>query len=298
MLRSGVPSIKREKKTERQYIRRLPCKQNREKGKTDRLNTPYLRPIFRLTFMVRIINSIVDPDGFRNRFFIHIKIDVNRNRVEKYRMEHPEEEQELFQIVNQTYILYFEHGSRSSKKVNYFHDRMRLMIARIFTSKEFEIKLEYEILSCNSSGKKRCDIVVLKNKNPYIVFPVKIIMTNYKQNKNNNWENLTGEIQHMRWHNDGLPEQERLHIIPINIFMDKTPYLKDDKTIKHFETVTESDIEIYNKLVTRGLCHDVINYIVEVNHNKIVNERFDEIQPIVRMKTKYRTVHSILTKLL
>ena len=219
-------------------------------------------------------------------------------REQAEQTEEPEQT-ELLQLTEQTCRIYFEHGSRSSKKVNCFHNGIKRMLERFFTSKDgFEIKLEYEIPSCNSSGKKRCDIVVLKKKKPYIVFPVKIIMTNYKQNKNNNWETVTGEIQHMRWHNDKLPEQERLHIIPINILMDKTPYLKDDKTIKHFESVTESDIENYKYLKEHNLCYDVINYIVEVDHIKTVNERFDDIQPIKRMKTKYRTFQSILAKLL
>jgi hypothetical protein len=227
-------------------------------------------------------------------------------------MEHPEasdapdapdaleqtELTELLQIIYQTYRIYFEHGARSNKKVNNFHREIKRMLERVFTGKEFEIKLEEPVRSCNSSGIKKCDIVVLKNKIPYIVFPVKVIMTNYKQNKNNNWENLTGEISHMRWHNDDLPEVERLHIIPINIWMDKPPYLIKNGTIKHFESVTESDFEDYNHLITHGLCYDVINYIVEVDHIKKVKERFDAIHPIKRMKTKYRTFHSILAKLL
>jgi hypothetical protein len=227
-------------------------------------------------------------------------------------MEHPEaseaseapdefeqtEQAELFQIIYQAYLLYFEHGARSNEKVNYFHREIKRMLERVFTSKEFEVILEYPVPCLNSSGKKRCDIVVLKNKIPYIVFPVKLNMTNVKQNQINSSQNLTGEIQHMRWHNETLPELERLHFIPINIWMDKPPYLIKNSTIKHFESITESDIEDYNHLITHGLCYDVINYIVEVDHIKKVKERFDAIHPIKRMKTKYRTFHSILAKLL
>lgn len=64
----------------------------------------------------------------------------------------------------------------------------------------------------NSSGYKKCDIVILKNNKPYIIFPVKIIKSNYKQNKNNSWENLTGEIMQLLWANPNIK------IIPINIF--------------------------------------------------------------------------------
>jgi hypothetical protein len=224
-------------------------------------------------------------------------------------MEHPEASEapdaleqteltELLQIIYQTYRIYFEHGAKSTKKVDNFHNGIKRMLERVFTGKEFEVILEKHVPSCNSSGTKRCDIVVLKNGRPYIVFPVKLNMTNVKQNKNNSWENLTGEISHMRWNNDTLPEVERIHFIPINIWMDKPPYLIKNGTIKHFESVTESDFEDYNHLITHGLCYDVINYIVEVDHIKKVKERFDAIHPIKRMKTKYRTFHSILAKLL
>jgi len=41
-------------------------------------------------------------------------------------------------------------------------------------------------------------------------------MSNYKQNKNNGWENLTGELVHIKWSSPDV------HIIPINIYMNKT----------------------------------------------------------------------------
>lgn len=204
------------------------------------------------------------------------------------------EKTELLQIIDQTYRLYFVHGPRSNEKVNYFHGEIKRMLERIFTTKDgFEIKLEYQVPALNSSGKKRCDIVVVKKNKPYIVFPVKLNMTNVKQNKNNSLENLTGDITLMRLRNPDI------HFIPINIWMDKPPYLIKNNTIKYFESVTESDIGIYNQLKEHNLFYDVINYIVEVEHIKKLNERFDEIQPIKRMNadTPYRTFHSILAKL-
>jgi hypothetical protein len=203
------------------------------------------------------------------------------------------EEKRFIQILNETYETYFKYGSRSSKKVDYFHSSIKDILEQYFTcEKGYDIKLEYNIKSCNSSKKKKCDIVVLKNNIPYIIFPVKIIMTNYKQNKNNFWENLTGELSQIKWFNPDI------RIIPINIFMDKTPYLKNSKEIKHFESVTPSDIEIYNELIKRNICYDMINYIVEVEHFKKVNEPFDKIQPIKKLITKYRTIGSIVDKLL
>ena len=203
------------------------------------------------------------------------------------------EEKRFIQIINETYETYFKYGSRSSKKVDYFHSSIKDILERYFTCENgYDIKLEYNIKSCNSSKKKKCDIVVLKNNIPYIIFPVKIIMTNYKQNKNNSWENLTGELIQIKWCNPNI------YIIPINILMDKTPYLKNNKEIKKFENVTTIDIENYNQLIKHNICYDIINYIVKVEHIKNENECFDKIQPIKKFITPYRSFSSIINKLL
>ena len=203
------------------------------------------------------------------------------------------EKKHFKEIVYQTYDKYFKHGSRSSKKVDYFHSSIKRILEQHFSRENgFDIKLEYNIRACNSSGKKKCDIVILKNNNPYIIFPVKIIMTNYKQNKNNSWENLTGELMHIKWVNPNL------NIIPINIFMDKTPYLTNNKKIKKFENVLTSDIENYNYLIENNICYDVINYIVEVEHINEIGQGFADIQPIKKFITPYRPFSSILSELL
>jgi hypothetical protein len=203
------------------------------------------------------------------------------------------EEKRFVEIINETFRKYFKFGARSPKKVDYFHSKVKLLIEEQFTTKNgFVTRLEYNIKSCNSSKKKKCDIVVLKHNIPYLIFPVKLIMTNYKQNKNNAWENLTGELMHIKWANPNL------HIVPINILMNRTPYLKKNKEIKKFEAVTTSDIVNYNELIKRGICYDIINYIVEVEHIKNVDECFDNIQPIKKFITPYRSFRSILCKLL
>lgn len=203
------------------------------------------------------------------------------------------EEKRFIQIINETYQRYLKYGSRNPKKVNYFHLSIKKLLEQYFTRKKcYDIELEYKIESCHSSNKKRCDIVVLKNNIPYIIFPVKIAMTNYKQNKNNYWENLIGELTSIKWCNPNI------HIIPINIFMDKIPYVKNDKKIKNFENITTIDIENYKYLIRHNICYDIINYIVKVEHVKKENECFDEIPPIQKFITPYRSFSSIINKLL
>lgn len=203
------------------------------------------------------------------------------------------EEKKFIQILNESYEKYFKYGPRSSKKVDHFHQKIVEILETKFNVNDgYKIKLEYNIKSFNSSGKKKCDIVILKNEKPYIIIPVKLVMTNYKQNKNNSWENLTGELSHLKWHNPDI------FIVPINIFMNKTPYLKSDKKIKHFENITMNDIENYDELIKRDLCYDLINHIVETDHTKKEEETFDEMRPIKKFKTEYKSIDVIFKDLL
>lgn len=193
-----------------------------------------------------------------------------------------------------SYGLYLTHGARSSKKVDYFHNYIKIQVEKLFKKENgYEVKLEQNVSSVNSSGRKKCDVVVNKNNIPYIVFPVKIIMTNYKQNKNNSWENLTGELLHLKWANPDV------QLIPINIFMDKTPYLKKDKLISKYEEITYKDIENYNVLKEKNIVYDNINYILQVNHECKIGEEFCKIPTFIQFNknTNYRTFSEILEEL-
>lgn len=219
-----------------------------------------------------------------------------------------QEMKEYIQLINNIWGLYFKHGPRSSKKVDYFHNATKEILERYFTSdKGFDIKLEQNINALNKSKRKKCDIVIFKNKEPYIIFPVKIIMTNYKQNANNYFENLTGELVLIKMKN------KNTRIIPINIFMNKTPYLKKNRQIARFETIEPETIEHYNELknikivlndanqsepYTKNVCYDIINYIVEVKHINNVGEEFVEIQSIEKFITPYRSFRTIINELL
>lgn len=198
------------------------------------------------------------------------------------------EEEEMKNIIFNAYKLYFEHGPRSSKKVDFFHEEIKKIIETIFV--EYQVKLECNVSSSNASERKKCDIVVLKEGAPHVIFPVKLIMTNYKQNKNNGWENLTGEVTHIKW---SVPN---VNIVPINIFIGKTPYLTASKIIKNFETITTDDIKNYSLLIDHKLCYDVINYIVDVDHACREGEEFTGLNSIIGFSdhTAYRNFKDIL----
>jgi hypothetical protein len=203
------------------------------------------------------------------------------------------DKKQFMEVMKNIYDIYIEHGARSNKNVNYFHNYIKSELEKIFIQPDYSVVLEYDVASTNSSKKKRCDIVVLKMSSPYIIFPVKIIKTNYKQNKNNAWENLTGELQHLRWAN------ENIIIIPINILMNKTPYLDKSGKISKFENITIEDIEIYKLLTTKHITFDMINYILIVEHVNTINEPFDKTPRILDIDsdTPYRTLFDIVKDL-
>jgi hypothetical protein len=203
------------------------------------------------------------------------------------------DKKQFMEVMKNIYDIYIEHGARSNKNVNYFHNYIKSELEKIFIQPDYSVVLEYDVASTNSSKKKRCDIVVLKMSSPYIIFPVKIIKTNYKQNKNNAWENLTGELQHLRWAN------ENIIIIPINILMNKTPYLDKSGKISKFENITIEDIEIYKMLTTKHITFDMINYILIVEHVNTINEPFDKTPRILDIDsdTPYRTLFDIVKDL-
>jgi hypothetical protein len=199
----------------------------------------------------------------------------------------------FIQKMNNVYDLYIKYGARSNKNINYFHNYIKTELEKIFNLDIYKIELEYKVPSLNSSGFKKCDIVIIKNEIPYIILPVKIIKSNYKQNKNNSWENLTGELMQLLWANSDI------HIIPINIFMNKTPYLDNNGKIIKFENISYDDISIYETLKNKKISFDLINYIIDVEHNNIIDEKFTKPPIILNFndKTKFRSMNTIFNDL-
>jgi hypothetical protein len=203
--------------------------------------------------------------------------------------------------IKEVFEKYITHGARSSKKVDLLHEYFVNEINEVInmsSNKEiYQCKMEHNVPSCNASGRKKCDIVVLKNGLPFIILPVKFIMTNYKQNKNNSWENVTGELCHIHW----ADTDKQINIIPINIIFDKVPYLKTDKKIQKYENITYTDsFKIYESLFSQKIVFDQMNYIINVNHICEVNTFYDKCPNILgfHSDTPYRSFHEILHTLI
>ena len=213
-----------------------------------------------------------------------IRTSANRHKLQR----------NLIEIIGEVNKIYKEYGPRSSKKVDYFHNYLKTSFEKIFHSDIYEVKLEQFIESYNARGKKRCDIVINKNNKPYIIFPVKIVMTNYMQNKNNYFENLTGECTHLKWAN------EHINIIPINIYINQTPYLKKDKKIKKYEIIKYKDIKIQKILKDRNIVYDIIQYIFNVKHENKIGDEYTIMPTVIGFdsKTPFRSFDEIFKNLI
>jgi hypothetical protein len=172
---------------------------------------------------------------------------------------------ENINIVVQKYIQY---GSRSTKKTECLH----LFLAQSmkpYLDDTFEIKFEDNIKSANLSGYKRCDITVYHKNELKYIFPVKFVMSNYSQNKNNYWEQITGETKHLK------EENKKIQIIPINIIFNYVPYLTKNNIIKKFEKITlDNSYKNYELLKKWGLCSHLITYILDVKHKNKIGEKY------------------------
>jgi len=198
----------------------------------------------------------------------------------------------FIQNIKKAFDIYLKSGARSNKKVDFIHNFIATQIRNCLPSKDYSVQLEYQIPALNASGKKRCDIVLLRKGKPFCVFPVKFIMTSYLKNKNNNWENLTGEISHLKW--AGAVD----HIIPINIIFNKTPCLKGD-IIQNFEDITyDNSFKIMEILREKNLASDMLSYILDVTHVNKIGEKYTIRPHITGFITQFRSFASVLRNIL
>ena len=121
--------------------------------------------------LIELINAKLQIQTNKNQLINDINIDIDNENT-------------FIDNIKETIRLYIKDGARSNSNVDYFHNCIKKHLLNLLHNKpNYSVELEYCVKSTNSSGLKKCDIVILKNNTPYIVFPVKIIKTNYKQNK-------------------------------------------------------------------------------------------------------------------
>ena len=204
-----------------------------------------------------------------------------------------DEEEEFIRMINEAYEAYIKHGPTSNIKVDILHKFFSDKISFYCKDSEYNVRTECKIVSENCNNNKRCDVVLYKHDIPMAVFPVKFIMSSYKKNRNNYYENMTGELCHIKWKNPDIL------IVPINIILSKIPLLKTDGVIKDFEYITyENSLKIYNNLITHGLSALNISYVIDVEFNNEINEKIT-VQPTIGKllpETPYIKIKDILLK--
>tara|TARA_B100000900_G_scaffold114123_1_gene95657 strand:+ start:3000 stop:3794 length:795 start_codon:yes stop_codon:yes gene_type:complete len=233
---------------------------------------------------------------------------IIQKKYKKYKLESCS----FLNMINKTNEIYIKTGSnsRSSKKVNNIHQWIEDKIKPLLPDNMY-IKQEQKVPSNTKSYKKKCDIVVYKDDIPYIIFPVKYIMTTYIKNSNNLWENLQGELMSLK--TKAAEEGRDLYIIPINIISNLIPNRErrgNENLIKNMEKLTyESTFKVYEKMkeIPSGtmenispLCFDVISYIIDVEHLCSIGEKYDKCPTIIGFNkdTPYRNFHRILKPIL
>jgi len=194
--------------------------------------------------------------------------------------------------LSRMFSAYFQHGPRSSKKTDILNELVVNSIECVIRESNavesgdiekpiYEIKMECDIPSDNFSKKKRCDVVVFKNGVLFMAFPLKFIMTSYSKNKNNYYENITGEVLHLRWANPDI------HIVPINIILDKIPNLAEtdkEKRIKNFEIIThENSLNVYHQLVKNNIIDAIYNVVVITEPCCVVGEKYTKMPTIIEL---------------
>jgi hypothetical protein len=215
------------------------------------------------------------------------------------------EDKKFLKMIDNSIRKYIETGSnsRSPEKVNIIHQWIEDIIKHILPENMY-IKQEQRIPSNTKSGYKQCDVVVYKDDKPYIIFPVKYIMSSYYKNRNNSWENIQGEISSLKY--KSAEDNNILYIIPINIISSSIPCKNSSNVIKNMEKINYGNsFEIYESLkkIPSGtvnnispMCYDVISYIIDIEQLCKIGDKYDVSPKIIGFNkdTPYRPFYDII----
>ncbi len=150
----------------------------------------------------------------------------------------------LLAAVRKSYARYVDSGPRSNAKIKALHGWVIAELREILNS-------EYHIEGLSDSGGKeikvrgkyygkKVDVAISRKGTTLGVVSVKFVMTNYRQNKHNYFEQQLGETANLR----------RSDIVfgHIMLLTQPTPYLKRGGEVKKFEEVDDRAIELYTEL--------------------------------------------------
>ncbi|WP_096385520.1 hypothetical protein [Mycoplasmopsis bovigenitalium] len=150
----------------------------------------------------------------------------------------------FLEILKEAFLTSLTSGPRSNAKLKILHGAI---------AKDLSKKLgdEYEVQSLGfnrgKEGKingryidKRVDVTITKNKKAIAGIAVKFVMSNYKQNSNNYFENMLGETANIRTNN--------IPYFQIFIISKKMPYYDLRKNISRWDYPSAENLKKYVKM--------------------------------------------------
>lgn len=159
--------------------------------------------------------------------------------------------EKFLKCLEQSFLKYLEKGSkgvRGTGKLKILHPHIARDLGNILGAK-------YQIFSLDEKhGKekvirgrymdKRVDIAVMKGERPVAGIGIKFIMSNYRQNSNNYFENMLGETANIRTNS--------ILYFQIVVCFVRSPYFykeeNKEKVIKNFEKIGLTHLEKYQIL--------------------------------------------------
>ena len=153
-------------------------------------------------------------------------------------------QEELLSAIAESFKKYKEFGARSNEKIKPLHRAVSEILSAIW-GKDFQIHyLGEDSKERKVEGQyylKEIDLTVTHNDNPVFCLGIKFVISNYKQNANNYFENMMGETANIQA-NANIPYAQ------IIILRHQTPYLDKSGRIKKIEIINDNDIKKYLKL--------------------------------------------------
>lgn len=158
--------------------------------------------------------------------------------------------------INKSILEYYKHGSRSNSKLKILHkfigDSIKDKLGSFY---EIHCLPDKEVTVDGKYNKKKVDICITLNQSNVVgIVTIKFIMGNYRQNMNNYFETLTGELDNLspNYYNNPV-EKSKLIRWSVLLTFETIPYYNiAGKLIRH-ESYKKSDSSRYGKLISNGL---------------------------------------------
>lgn len=154
----------------------------------------------------------------------------------------------FFDCLKQSFLKYLETGPRSNEKLRILHGFINECIKNALNDSTYEVISLSEDASCSEQTieglymDKKVDIVI-KSKNKIIGgIAIKFVMSNYKQNANNYFENMLGETVNIR------SNELRTPYFQIFIISHIVPYFKNTKEILRWDEFGDEYLKKYAQL--------------------------------------------------